>query len=48
MSRSYLWIVESEHYLNTEKIKYLQEISENGRLSKSFNIDEYTRAHEAK
>lgn len=48
ISRSYLWVVESEHYLNAEKIKHLKEISENGRLSKSFHIDEYTRAYEAK
>ena len=48
MTRSYLWVVESEQYLTAEKIKHLKAIVENPKLANHIDINEYTRTHEFK
>jgi hypothetical protein len=48
MTRSYLWVVESEKYLTAEKIKHLKAIVENPKLANHIDINEYTRTHEFK
>ena len=46
MTRSYLWVVESEHYLDAEKIKYLKTVVENPKLMNRLDITKYTKVHE--
>lgn len=42
MSRLYLWVVVSEHYLTEDKLKYLKRLT---NITKDFNIDDYTKIY---